>query len=148
MVVTLMFALVSALSVPAVAAKSDNSPLELTISASVVWNPVSWVGTVSGDITGTIVIMELPASLVGSVEIFNEEVTITTTDGVVIKAVDSGVYHYLTTYKFVANGVITEVSSPDMQWLVGYSLHEGGQTSTFIPGGDVHATWTMRLMAP
>jgi len=70
----------------------------------------SWVRTVTGDITGSIVMMEGPATFPGMTEHFDETFTITTTDGVVIKGFDLGVYN-LNTFKFRANGGITGVSS-------------------------------------
>ncbi len=146
--VTFMFTLVSALSVPSASAKSDDAPLVCTLELELIWSPLSWVGTLTGDITGTIVIMEGPATLGGVIEHFNEEFTITTSDGVVIKGWDSGVYNYVKTYMFMANGMVTEASSPDWQWLVGYQLHEMGRTTPLIMGGEVHATGTMMLTAP
>ena len=144
-----MFAFVSALSVPAVSAKSnDGGRLVCTMEMDVVWaTPPYWEGTIAGDITGTIVFVEQPATFPGMTEHFSELFTITTTDGVVIKGSDTGVYN-LNMFKFRANGVITEVSSPDWQWLVGYGLHEMGMTTPLVIGGAVHATGTIMLMAP
>jgi hypothetical protein len=98
-------------------------------------------------ITGTIVIVEQPATFPGMTEHFSELFTIMTTDGVVIKGWDMGVYN-LNMFKFRANGAVTEVSSPDWQWLVGYELHESGTTTPLVIGGEVHGTGTMMLMAP
>lgn len=144
-----MFALVSVLSMPCIRAQDDGPALlHCTLAADVVWEPTPhWVGTVSGDISGSIVMMENPATFPGMTEHFNESFTITTTDGIIIKGYDLGVYN-LKTFKFRANGGITEVSSPDMQSLVGYKLHEMGTTTPFVLGGEVHATGTITLMPP
>jgi len=142
-----MLALVCVLSMPGIKAQDDEPELLFcTLEADVVWAPTPhWVGTVSGDISGSIVMMENPATFPGMTEHFNESFTITTTDGVVIKGYDLGVYN-LKTFKFRANGGITEVSAPDLQYLVGYKLHEMGTTTPFVIGGEVHATGIMMLI--
>jgi hypothetical protein len=147
--VTCMFALVSALSAPGVRAADDEPELLVcTFEADVVWEPTPyWTGTVTGDISGSIILMENPATFPGTTEHFDESCTITTTDGVVIQGYDLGVYN-LKTFKFRANGGITDVSSPAWEYLVGYNLHFSGTTTPLIIGGDVHATGTIMLMAP
>ena len=144
-----MFTFVSTLSVPAARANSDDEkPLRCVMEADVVWaTPPYWQGTLTGDISGSIIIMENPATFPGQTEHFDESFTITTTDGVVIKGYDLGVYN-LKTFKFRANGGITEVSSPAWEFLVGYEMHFSGTTTPLVIGGEVHATGTIMLMAP
>ena len=144
-----MFALVSALSVPGVRAQ-DDEPMRLvcTFEADVVWEPTPyWTGTVSGDISGSLLLMENPATFPGKTEHFNESCTITTNDGVIINGFDLGVYN-LKTFKFRANGGITDVSSPEWEYLEGYHMHYSGTTTPLVIGGYVHCTGTIMLMAP
>jgi hypothetical protein len=147
--VTWMLALVCVLSMPGIKAQSDEpKQLMCTFELDVVWEPAPhWVGTVSGDISGSMVLTENPATFPGMTEHFDESFTITMTDGVVIKGYDLGVYN-LNTFKFRANGGITEVSSQNLQYLVGYNLHEMGTTTPFVIGGEVHGTGIMMLMPP
>jgi len=147
--VTCMFALVGAFAMPGVAAQDDEPErLICTFEADVVWAPIPyWTGTVSGDISGNIILMENPATFPGATEHFDESLTITTTEGVVITGYDLGVYN-LKTFKFRANGGITEVSSPDWEYLVGYNLHFRGTTTPLDIGGYVHASGTITMMAP
>jgi hypothetical protein len=137
-----MFAFMTAFSVPAVRA---DRPLMCSMEADLVMEPLGWVGTVAGDITGSIVIVENPATFPGTTEHFDESFTITTTDGIVIKGYDLGVFN-LKMFKFVANGMVTEVTSPDLQWLVGYELHFSGSADLTVT--PWHASGTFRMMAP
>ncbi len=147
--VTCMFALVCSLSTPGVRAQDEQAErLVCAFEADVVWEPTPyWTGTVSGDISGSIVIMENPANFPGITEHFDESWTITTTDGVVIKGYDLGVYN-LNMFKFRANGEATEASSPAWEFLVGYQMHFSGTTTPLVIGGDVHATGSIALMPP
>ncbi len=141
-IVTCMFAFVSALSAPSVLAEK---PLVCTMEASLVMEPLGWAGTITGDITGSMEIVENPATFPGTTEHFDESLTITTTDGVVIKGYDLGVFN-LKMLKFVANGAVTDVSSPDWQWLVGYKLHFWGSADLSVD--PWHVTGSIRMMAP
>ena len=147
--VTWMFVLTCTLSTLVVKAHDDEpGRLFCTFEADVVWASTPyWIGTVSGDISGSIILMENPATFPGTTEHFDESLTITTTDGVVIKGYDLGVYN-LNTFKFRANGGITEVSSPAWEYLVGCDLHMSGTTTPLVIGGDVHGSGTIMLMAP
>jgi hypothetical protein len=91
--------------------------------------------------------MENPATFPGITEHFDEDWTITTTDGAVLKGHDLGVYN-LYTFRFVANGEVIEASSPAWEFLVGYQMHFSGTTTPLVIGGDVHATGTIALMPP
>jgi hypothetical protein len=115
------------------------------MEADLVMEPLGWVGTITGDITGSMVIVENPATFPGTTEHFDESFTITTTDGIVIKGGDLGVFN-LKMFKFVANGVITEVSSQEWQWLVGYGLHFWGTADLGVD--PWHVTGSIRMMAP
>ena len=147
--VTGMFALVCSLSTISVTAQDDEPErLICSIEADVVWEPTPhWVGTVSGDITGSLLLMENPATFPGSTEHFDESCTITTSDGVIIHAYDLGVYN-LKAFKFRANGAVTDVSSSEWDYLVGYRMHFSGTTTPLVMGGPVHATGMIALMAP
>jgi len=140
--VTCLFVSLTVFSAPAVRAER---PLTCTLEADLVMEPLGWVGTVTGDITGSIVIVENPATFPGTTEHFDESFIITTTDGVVIKGGDLGVFN-LKMFKFVANGAITEVSSPDWQWLVGYEIHFWGSADLSVT--PWHASGAIRMMAP
>lgn len=141
-VVACMFVFVSALSVPAVRAER---PLVCTAEVDLA-SPTSWAGTVTGDVIGSIVILENPATYVGTTEHFDESWAITTTDGVVIKGYDLGVFG-LKTLKAVANGMVTDVDSADWQWLVGYQVHMTA-IATVTDTGGMTASVNMMLMAP
>ncbi len=143
-----MFGLVSALSVPVARAGPDSGQrLECVMEADVVWDtPPYWTGTLAGDLSGTIVLIENPATFPGKTEHFDENFVITM-DGVVIKGFDLGVWN-LKTCKFRANGMVTESSNPDWEWLVGYYVHFMGVTSPLDIGGPMHATATVSFMPP
>lgn len=144
-----MFVVVCSLSALSVKAQDDEPErLLCTFEADVVWEPTPyWSGTVTGDISGSLILMENPATFPGKTEHFNESLTITTTGGALIKGYDLGVYN-LNTFKFRANGGITEVSSSAFDYLVGYNMHYSGTTTPLVIGGPVHATGTIMLMAP
>jgi len=132
-----MFVCVSMLSIPAVRA---DRPLECAIALELT-SSTSWAGTVDGDIIGDIAITENPATFIGQTEHFDENTVITTTEGVVINIHDLGVVSFKS-WRFAANGVVTDVSSPDWQWLVGSGVHFWGAV---IPGDVVTASATMML---
>ena len=149
--VACMFALMSMLSVPAVAAQSDEpEPLKCAMEIDVFWTtPAHWEGTIIGDIEGSIEFWEGPASAVGMVLHFTEDFTIVTKDGAVITGYEKGVYN-LNTFKFRANGFVTDVTPATSDWayLVGYTFHEIGTTTVFVVGEPVHGTATMMLSPP
>ena len=141
-----MLALMSMLSVPAVRADSDE-PLKCAMEIDVFWTtPAHWEGKITGDIDGSIEFWEKPAKLVGSVDIFSEDFTIVTNDGTTITGCDVGIYN-LKTFKFRANGFVTDVTPATSDWayLVGYHFHELGTTTVFIPGEPVHGEAVMML---
>jgi hypothetical protein len=152
MLVTCMLAFVSALSlVPARAQADEPEPILWHVELDVVWEPSPyWTGTITtpeGDLVGSILLTENPATFHGITEHFDEDCTITTADGTVLKGHDLGVYN-LKTFKFKANGWITEASSSAWEYLVGYKMNMGGTTTPLVIGGEVHATGMIMLVAP
>ena len=117
----------------------------VALEADLVMEPLGWIGTVTGALTGTMVIVENPATFPGKTEHFDESFTITTTEGVIIKGSDTGVFN-LKNLKFVALGMISEASSPDWQWLVGYELHMTGSANLDVD--PWHASATIMMIAP
>jgi|GEM_PF-2374733 len=115
------------------------------MEVDLVQEPLGWTGTLDGDITGTIVIVENPATFPGTVEQFDESFTITTSDGVIINGGENGVFN-LKMFKAVANGEITEVSSPDWEWLVGYGVHLSGRAD--LSATPWHFSGIVAMMPP
>lgn len=115
------------------------------MEVDLVADPFGWTGTLVGDITGTIEIIELPATFTGvmPIEHFNEEFTITMADGTVIKGVERGTFN-LATFTAVANGEITEVSPGKWRWLVGYQTHLTGVADLTVD--PWHFSAEMRFM--
>jgi len=105
-----------------------------------------WIGTVTGDIEGTIEFWEFwdQNYVVGKTEHFFERFLITTDGGDTIEGFDQGVWNFGTTFKFRANGWVTEASG-DWAYLVGYKMFEIGMTSPFPPS-PVYGTATMILV--
>lgn len=89
-----------------------------------------WRGTTTGDVSGSLKVLETPANyFVRDREFFFETFTVTTTRGV-IQGFDIGIYN-LTTTRFAAYGRVTAASQ---SWasLVGFTLFEwGASTSPF-----------------
>ncbi len=120
-----------------VGAGSSNGPLRAVATLSIDMstcgpappNDCHWSGTVAGDINGNIEIREYwdLMFLPGNTEHFFEYFTITVDADSWVKGVDQGVWN-MGTQKFRANGVITDASS-DLEYLIGYQLHEMGYTS-------------------
>ncbi len=118
--------------IPNVLAKK---PLRCEMEITFPWDPYQWEGTITGDINGEIVITPSMAIFPGATEHFLEIFEITTSDGVIIRGYDEGVWNFKTG-KFRTNGVITEVidESLELSYLVGYHIHIMGYTSTIIDG--------------
>ncbi len=134
-------AFVSMLSLPACAEKR----LVCTMEVDLVQEPLGWVGTLEGDISGTISIVENPATFPGTTEHFDESFTITTDDGDVLVGGDTGVFN-LKMFKAVANGAITDASSPEWEWIVGYGLHFSGTADLTV--NPWHFSGTVMFMPP
>lgn len=133
----------------ALAQDDESEPLKCDMAIDVYWTPAPphWIGTISGDIVGTIQFWEGPATFPGTTQHFTENFTIRIADGAVINGVDYGVYN-LNTYKFRSNGWVTDVTPGEWAFLEGYSFHELGTTTEFIYEGAVHGTAVMILSPP
>lgn len=151
MLVTCMLATVSGLSIAPARADADGpAPTMWSVEMDVYWEPSPyWQGmvtTLAGDLVGSIKVTENPATFPGMTEHFDENFEITTTDGAVVSGFDLGVYN-LNTFKFRANGWVTDASMPAWEYLVGYKVHFSGTTTPLIIGGEVHAIGTLMLVA-
>lgn len=115
------------MSISSVPASAAPSVMICYFDVTLTPDGTGWTGTVSGVLTGTIefALTEAP-TIAGSVEHFAERSTITTTDGVVVKGVDVGVFN-LVLGSAVSNGEVTEVSVTDWEWLVGWHIHLMGE---------------------
>jgi len=149
--VACMLALMSMLSVPAVASKSaEPEPLictiEITFNANLP-NP-HWEGTIAGDVEGTLQLWENWSEmfLPGATEHYFEDFVITIGEDQ-IKGIDKGVWNF-GTYKFRYNGMVTDATG-DWEYLEEYRVHGMGFTSEFpSPTGIITGTGTMVLVPP
>jgi len=125
-----MFALMSMMSVPAVADEPDEpAPLRCTIEISVDLTAVDahWEGEISGDIVGTIQLWEHPDNyVVGKVMHYFEDFIITTSDGAVIQGSEKGIWNFAT-LKFRSVGCVTDATG-DWEYLEGYNTLQMGVT--------------------
>lgn len=107
-----------------------------------------WIGTLHGPVLdgAKVEFWEKPANfVVGKTEHFFETMLITIGDDT-IGGDDSGVWNF-STYKFRANGWVTDATGP-WAYLVGYKAHETGFTTAFPPTDGsyvVHGTGTFWL---
>lgn len=107
-----------------------------------------WTGTISGGIAGTIQVHELwdQNVVIGNTgaglgtEHFFEKFTIQLAGGGWISGEDKGVWN-LGTLKFRANGFVTATSSPDLDYLLGYKLHEMGVAEVTSTGFSATAEY-------
>jgi len=140
--VVCMFALMSVLSVPVVSAEDNEvGPLRCTIDIMIDKTvtpppPPHWVGTIDGDIVGTIELWPIPDESynVGpgpNVRHYAENFVITTKAGDVIKGYESGVWTF-STLKFRSHGMVTDATG-DFAYLVGYTTHQMGMTTPMGP---------------
>ena len=135
---TLAFTLVSVPVVPTQAKK----PLRCETEIAFDWDLHQWIGTVSGDIEGSITFTPEGASFPGSTEHFFETWVIETDGGDVIKGSHEGVWSFKT-FKFRTNGKVTSASG-EWSHLVGRKVHTIGTTSPF-PAEEVTAEGTFRI---
>ena len=131
-----MFVLASLVSIPAVSADYDEpKPLLCTVSFSIdLMDPdAHWVGSVAGDVEGTIEIWENWAEyfVVGKAEHFFENFSIYTDDSNFINGTDKGIWTFAT-LKFRATGFVTDAFG-DWSYLAGYKVMMRGFTSEFPP---------------
>ena len=134
--VVCVFALMSILSVPMVSAEDNEvGPLRCTIDIMIdkTVPPPHWVGTIDGDIVGTIELWPIPSESynVGKVRHYAENFVITTNAGDVIKGYESGVWTF-STLKFRSHGMVTDATG-DFGYLVGYTTHQMGMTTAMAP---------------
>jgi hypothetical protein len=110
------------------------------------WGLFQWIGTISGDIVGVIVITPSSAIFPGSTEHFLETFEIVTGEGVVIRGYDEGVWN-MKTGKFRSNGRITRVIDElgEMSYLVGYRVHISGVTGTDLSGVPIPGSGSVRI---
>lgn len=110
-----------------------------------------WTGTIGGDLIGTVEVHEFwdqnyvignTGHLLGTEHFFERFTIQVGTEW--ISGVDQGVWN-LGTLKFRANGWVT-ASSPDLDYLVGYKLHEMGVAEITATGYLATAEWF--LVAP
>jgi hypothetical protein len=135
------------LALPAVAQADTEDIYRADVAISNNFTPPVWLGTVSGDINGTVKFQPLPANsyVVGSVKHFYEIFTITTSAGV-ISGYDVGVWNF-STFKFRAEGWVTSATG-DWAGLTGYKYHEMGYTTPLNPPTPIHGTGSMFIAAP
>ncbi|HKZ94388.1 MAG TPA: hypothetical protein VJ249_07405 [Candidatus Bathyarchaeia archaeon] len=128
-------ALLSALSMPAVSAQ-PNEPLRCDVSFQLNWDwvgfggssPYTWIGTISGDIEGTVTLSLISASFPGITEHYSETWIITTTYGS-ITMYQEGVWSFKS-FEFKSNGWITAATGA-WAYLLESDAHVRGVTTPF-----------------
>lgn len=120
------------LLVPSATAKK---PLKCEQVFEFDWDLYQWIGTLSGDITGEIVITPSAATFPGRTEHFIETFEITTDGGAIIRGYDIGIWNF-NTGRFRTNGYVTQVidDSGELLYLIGYHVHFQGVTTTVLDG--------------
>lgn len=89
------------------------------------WGPLSWSGTISGDINGNIYFYKTGSKIVGDVKHFWEVWLITDDNGdMLLMGTDQGVVS-LANMKYRMNGVVTDAAS-QYEHLIGHSVHMSG----------------------
>ena len=131
--ITTGFLISIAMAIPAIS--QPNKPIRCQMQFQLDWDNYIWVGTVSGDIEGSIIVTPSSASFPGSTEHFLETWVITTQDGT-IEGYDEGVWSFKT-FKVRTNGRVTRATDPAWADLVGCKVHFMGSTSEFpVPYPD------------
>jgi hypothetical protein len=135
--------------VPAAGAQSkSNTPLRCHVDLSVAeGNPIGdWFGPISGAVSGDIAYVERDGGSLsrytGQTQHFIEDWTIYVggyPSDVTISGYQEGVYNFVTTLRFQANGRVT-AASPQFQWLVGHKTKAIGLTSALNEAGPVYIT--------
>ncbi len=145
--------LVLALAGPAAAQSKSNAPLRCHTDLSVApdINPIGdWFGPITGAINGDIAYVERDGGALsrytGRTQHFIEDWTIyvggydaDAVAPVTISGYQVGVYNFVSTYRFQANGRVT-AASPQYQWLVGHKTKAIGLTSALNEAGPVYIT--------
>ena len=132
--VVCMLALMSVLSVPAVAGPCCDDPLPLECTIEITFNAnlpdPHWEGTIAGDVEGTLQLWEQWPEIffAGATEHYFEDSVIHVGDDY-IKGSDQGVWNF-GTLKFSYTGSVTDATG-DWSYLVGWNMHGKGVTSEY-----------------
>lgn len=133
-------ALLFTLLMPAVSAE-PMSPLRSEASFMLNWDwvgvggtsPISWIGTIWGDIEGDVTLSAIQATFPGILEHYSETWVITTSTGT-ITMYQEGVWSFMS-LKFKSNGYVTAATGA-WEYLVGSDAHVRGTTTPFpVPQG-------------
>ena len=96
------------------------------------WGPLSWNGTISGDINGKIYFYNTGRKIVGNVKHFWEVWLITDDAGdMLLIGTDKGIVS-LANMKYRMNGVVTD-AAPQYQHLIGRNVHMSGSVISISP---------------
>jgi hypothetical protein len=142
LITTIMLALFLGGMLMATAAAQPNKPLRCELTMDLFWtDPLHWEGTVTGDISGTIVVTEGMPRFPGKTEHFFETFVITIGEDT-IEGFDEGVWSFQT-FKWRAQGRVTRATGI---WadLVGCKVHEIGMTTPL--GAEVTAWGTITIV--
>jgi len=133
---------------PAGAQSASNAPLrchtDLTVALA---NPIGdWFGPITGAVNGDIAYIERDGGnlsrYTGRTQHFIEDWTIYIggyPSAVTISGYQEGVYNFVDTFRFQANGRVT-AASPAYRWLVGHKTKAKGLTSALNEAGPVFIT--------
>ena len=96
------------------------------------WGPLSWSGTISGDINGNIYFYKTGSKVVGNVKHFWEVWLITDESGdMLLMGTDRGVVS-LANMKYRMNGEVTD-AAPQYEGLIGRNVHMSGIVISISP---------------
>lgn len=120
-------------------------PLRCGVEMDVDWANMKWVGTITGDIAGSITVFEMPGvSFPGKTEHFHETWVIVTDSGS-ISGFDNGVWSFVN-FKWVANGRVTAATG-SWAYLVGSNMRYSGTTTEFLGVGfPIHGSGSLMIM--
>ena len=120
---------------PTVSAQPMN-PLRCEASFMLNWDwvgvggtsPISWIGTIWGDIEGDVTLSAIQATFPGITEHYSETWVITTSTGT-ITLYQEGVWSFKS-FEFKSNGYVTAATG-SWEYLVGSDAHVRGVTTPF-----------------
>lgn len=128
-----------------VGAKRSQKLLRCELSIEVNWAEGKWLGTVAGDIEGSIALTPGEAHYPGKTEHFFETWVVEGDDGSVLEGFDEGVWRFQNC-KWVSNGRVT-VASGTLSHLTGARMHTSGTTSEFLgPGNPLTGTGILLIL--
>lgn len=149
-IILALLLLVLALAGPAAAQSQSKAPLRCHTDLSVAeGNPIGdWFGPITGAINGDIAYIERDGGdlsrFTGRTQHFIEDWTIyvggydpDAVAPVTISGYQVGVYNFVSTYRFQANGRVT-AASPQYEWLVGHKTKAIGLTSALDEDGPIY----------